>query len=127
MKIFDAWRPYEVQEFLFSVVNNPDYVSPPKGTCGHCRGMALEITLFHKERKQELDMGTPFDDFSEKSHVNSDDITKKQGENRQLLQTIMTECNFEIYENAWWHFSHKELKKTPKYKTEGLMRIDSKG
>lgn len=123
VKIFDAWRPYEAQEFLFSILSNPEFVSPPTGTCGHCRGMAIDLTLIDKNNK-ELNTGTEFDDFTIKAHTNSNEITLKQKQNRQILINIMHKCNFTNYQYEWWHFNHKLLSKTKKYKSQGLIQLN---
>lgn len=125
IKIFDAWRPYEAQEFLFSIVNNPDFVSPPTGTCGHCRGMAIDLTLINKKTNQEVDMGTEFDDFTTKAYANANEITEEQKQNRQILQNIMQSCNYEIYNYEWWHFNHKDLHKIEKYRAGNLIKINT--
>jgi len=52
-------------------------------------------------------MGSPYDFFGQKSHPFSNNITKKQRENRMLLRNIMLSNNFKPYANEWWHFTLK--------------------
>ena len=54
---------------------------------------------------QELDMGSPFDLFSDISSPNSDRVTAKQYKNRILLQDIMKRNGFLPFDDEWWHFT----------------------
>ena len=53
---------------------------------------------------RELDMGSPFDLFSELSHPDCREITEEQYENRMLLQRAMVRGGFEPIFCEWWHF-----------------------
>ncbi len=56
---------------------------------------------------KELDMGSPFDRFSEVSHPDYRGITDQQYENRMILQHAMVRNGFVPYECEWWHFMLK--------------------
>ena len=56
---------------------------------------------------KELDMGSPFDLFSELSHPDSPGVTEEQYENRMLLQKAMVRNDFQPIDCEWWHFSLK--------------------
>ena len=68
----------------------------------------MDLTLFDMRTGKELDMGSPFDYFSEVSHPDYTGITKEQYENRMLLRTAMLRNGFEPYDCEWWHFSLKD-------------------
>jgi D-alanyl-D-alanine dipeptidase len=71
----------------------------------HSRGSAVDLTLLDMASGKEVDMGGPFDLFSELSHPdNRDLITEEQYENRMMLQKVMVRNGFEPYECEWWHF-----------------------
>lgn len=124
IKIFDAWRPYEAQQLLWSVYSNPKYVSHPEtGPCGHCRGMAIDLTLIDALTDKELDMGTGFDDFTEKSHHDTSSINETQLKNRVILAGIMSSCGLVSMRTEWWHYTHPDNRKKPKYTSDGLMEI----
>lgn len=72
---------------------------------GHSRGSTLDLTIANGETGEPLDMGSPFDFFGEESWVAEDELTEKQRENRQLLQTVMIKHNFRNYPKEWWHFT----------------------
>ncbi len=74
---------------------------------GHTKGSTVDITIIDLETKKELDMGSHYDFFGIQSWVNFVDITEKQKNNRQLLQTIMLKHGFKNYPREWWHFTLK--------------------
>jgi len=51
-----------------------------------------------------VDMGGPFDLFSEVSHPDYRGVTDEQYANRMLLRAAMERNGFEPYECEWWHF-----------------------
>ena len=56
--------------------------------------------------KEELDMGSPFDFFSEISHSDyTKGLTNKQIKNRKLLKDIMINNGFKPLYSEWWHFT----------------------
>jgi len=75
---------------------------------GHTRGSTLDITLMDLKIGQELDMGSPYDFFGMQSWVAYKNITKKQFQNRQQLQTVMLKHEFKNYPLEWWHFTLKD-------------------
>ncbi|MBO4879219.1 MAG: peptidase M15, partial [Clostridia bacterium] len=70
----------------------------------HSRGSAVDLTLLDMQTGKELDMGSPFDLFSEKSHPDYRGITDEQYENRMTLQRAMVRNGFEPIDCEWWHF-----------------------
>ena len=56
---------------------------------------------------KELDMGSPFDLFSEVSHPDSRSVTEEQYNNRMLLQHVMARNGFVPIDCEWWHFALK--------------------
>jgi len=68
IKLFDCYRPLDIQKKMWTIVSNPNYVADPKKGSIHNRGGAVDITLVDSQGK-ELDMGTTFDYFGiEASH-----------------------------------------------------------
>lgn len=72
---------------------------------GHSRGSTLDLTITDGETRIPLDMGSPFDFFSEQSWVSYSEITEAQKQNRQLLQRVMQKHGFRNYPKEWWHFT----------------------
>ena len=123
LKIFDAYRPAcAVKHFVLWGIEDQDIRMKPyfypelqkqelfaKGyiakKSSHSRGSAVDLTLLDMATGKEVDMGGPFDLFSERSHPdNRDLITEEQYENRMMLQKVMVRNGFEPYECEWWHF-----------------------
>lgn len=105
--VFDCYRPFSAQVKMFSIISDDRYVADPKkGASNHNRGVALDISIASNDGKL-LDMGSAFDEFSEKSHYSYPNISKTARKNRKTLKNLMLNGGFEPYENEWWHFSLK--------------------
>ena len=104
LKIYDAYRPYSVTEKMWEFVHDDRYAASPKTGSRHNRACAVDVTLVDKKTKKELDMPTPFDDFTVKAHHAYNDLPKKVLKNRELLKTVMTKYGFESITSEWWHY-----------------------
>lgn len=123
LKIFDAYRPQTavnhfvkwarvmndtlMKEEYYPSINKrhlfkKGYISSKSG---HSRGSTVDLTIIDLKTGNELDMGSPFDFFGISSHISYQKLTKKQKQNRQLLQTVMRKYNFRPYSKEWWHFT----------------------
>lgn len=113
MRVLDALRPQRVQEELWAVLEGTGlqmYLAEPVRGSIHSFGMAVDITLVDAAGA-ELDMGTPFDDLSERSHPALEDKFVASGilqvehlQNRHLLKDAMTHAGFRSINTEWWHF-----------------------
>ena len=56
---------------------------------GHTRGSTIDLTIIYSQSQKELDMGTSYDFFSQKSWPSDTTITDLQYNNRMMLQYIM--------------------------------------
>jgi D-alanyl-D-alanine dipeptidase len=111
--ILDALRPQRVQQQLWDALAGTDlqmYLADPERGSVHSFGMALDITILDETGK-ELDMGTGFDDLSERSHpaletqlLARGQITAAQITNRQLLRDAMAQAGFVGIDTEWWHY-----------------------
>ena len=71
----------------------------------------IHLTLYDVASGQEVGMGTPFDDCTERAHrdffheqttlSDGDESVKKR---RLVLRTAMEEVGFTSYQYEWWHF-----------------------
>lgn len=130
-RIWDAWRPFALQKELYEVyydkivqefklenrtqeeregvirkfVSDPvaDIAFPPV----HTTGGAIDLTILD-ECGRELDMGSAFDEFTEKTHTAYyEEGTKSEiRENRRLLYGIMTGFGFTNLPSEWWHYDY---------------------
>lgn len=107
IKIFDCYRPLDIQKKMFELVPNPEYVANPKKGSIHNRGGAVDLTLVD-ENGTELDMGTVFDFFGPESSHNYADLSKKIKKNRAFLKEVMIKNNFKPLNSEWWHYNLNE-------------------
>ncbi|CAO4844849.1 MAG: D-alanyl-D-alanine dipeptidase [Holosporales bacterium] len=103
LKIFDAFRPQFAQQKLWDHTPDPTFITDPKRGSHHTRGVAVDVTLVDSAG-QELDMGTPFDDFTPQSFHGNLDIPEQAIQNRLTLLGIMSTAGFDFYKNEWWHY-----------------------
>ena len=126
LKVFDAYRPVSaVKHFVLWGLEDTDvrmkpYFYPDLGKhelftkgyiakqSSHSRGSAVDLTLLDMQTGKELDMGSPFDLFSEVSHPDYRGITAEQYENRMLLREYMIRNGFSPLDCEWWHFVLKD-------------------
>jgi D-alanyl-D-alanine dipeptidase len=125
LKIFDTYRPADaVKHFVLWGIEDMDqrmkiYFYPDlekqalfklgyiASQSSHSRGSTVDLTLFDMKTGKELDMGSPFDYFSEVSHPDYRGITDEQYENRMLLRDMMVKGGFKPIDCEWWHFTLK--------------------
>jgi D-alanyl-D-alanine dipeptidase len=113
LKVFDAYRPFAVQQRMWDLIRDERYVSNPAKNRGrHTRGTAVDVTLVDSRGKQ-LDMPTDFDDFTDKAHSDYAGATARQTTNRALLARVMSRHGFVPYPFEWWHFDLRGWKKYP--------------
>ena len=123
LKVFDAYRPARaVRQFVLWGIEDldlrmkpffyPDLEKPELFAQGyiakqssHSRGSAIDLTLLDIATGKEVDMGSPFDLFSEVSHPDYEGVTDLQHEMRMLLQKAMGRNGFKPLDCEWWHFS----------------------
>jgi len=134
LKIFDAWRPAQVQMALYiyyraqvaakNVLALPEeidrktrlFVSYPSKDplcpAPHSTGGAIDLTILD-ENAQEINMGTAFDDFSDAAHTahyefktdcSHEDMCAR--DNRRFLYHIMTDAGFSNLPSEWWHYDY---------------------
>ena len=123
LKIFDAYRPLcAVKHFVLWGIEDQDIRMKPyfypdlqkqelfsggyiASRSSHTRGSTVDLTLLDMATGKELDMGSPFDLFSEISHPDSRQVTDEQYANRMTLQSVMVRNGFEPIDCEWWHFT----------------------
>jgi len=126
LKIFDAYRPaVAVKHFVLWGIEDLDQRMKPffypelekqslfelgyiAKKSSHSRGSTVDLTLLDMDTGKEIDMGSPFDFFSEVSHPDYKGVTEEQFENRMFLQSVMLRNGFEPFDCEWWHFTLKD-------------------
>ncbi len=110
LKVFDGYRPLSVQKKMWQIVPDSRYVANPKNGSRHNRGAAVDLTLIDSTGKK-LDMGTDFDDFTEKAHPDYPNLPEKVKRNRKILREAMMKFGFLPLKTEWWHFDFHGWKK----------------
>jgi D-alanyl-D-alanine dipeptidase len=103
LKIYDGYRPLSIQWKLWEVVPDPNYVADPRKGSRHNRGAAVDLTIIDA-LGNELEMPTPYDDFTEKAWHTYDDLPDAAKKNRALLKDVMTRHGFQPIQSEWWHY-----------------------
>lgn len=112
--VLDALRPRSVQRILFAKVKDTSqesYVADPDKGSVHNFGFAIDLTLVDSQG-HEVDMGTPFDDFTdlaqphyEEKFLKENKLSAQQLRNRKILRSAMVTGGFRSIPNEWWHFN----------------------
>lgn len=111
LKIFDAYRPYRATVYFFEKLRDTVYLAVPWQGSRHNRGCTVDLTLVDLKTGQELQMPTPYDDFTKKAHVNYMNLPAPAIKNRELLKKAMNKQGFLVYAEEWWHFDFYNYKK----------------
>lgn len=130
--IFDAWRPYAVQKYLFDIYYKslaikeenktlPDeelkrmarlFVSEPSTDPSrphaHSTGGAVDLTLARTDGGELLDMGGAFDEFSEQAYTDYYEYREPAAirMNRRMLYYTMIQVGFTNLPSEWWHYDY---------------------
>ena len=123
LKVFDAYRPASaVKHFVLWGVDDLDLRMKPffypdldkeelfargyiASRSSHSRGSTVDLTLLDMVTGKEVDMGGPFDLFSEVSHPDYEGVSDEQHFNRMLLRDAMVRNGFDPIDCEWWHFT----------------------
>lgn len=119
LKLWDGFRPYWAQVWLWDTVQDANFVSNPQtGACSHCRGNAVDVTLVDLDGN-ELTMPTDFDSFTPEADRDYSDVSATAAGNAQLLEEVMEKHGFQPYSGEWWHFTDTEEYEIDKTFTPG--------
>lgn len=126
LKLFDGYRPQQaVDHFMRWIADKSDtrmkdkyYPDVSKSDLvplgyiaeksGHSRGGSVDLTIVVRSANgdwQEMDMGSHWDLFDERSHAASKLVSEQAQANRKLLADSMTKYGFRPYSEEWWHFT----------------------
>jgi len=102
--IFDAYRPYSATVKFYEIYKDTTFVASPWKGSRHNRGAAVDVSLINLETGEELQMPTPFDDFTEVAHPEYNNLPDNVLKNREILINVMQNHGFRVYSSEWWHF-----------------------
>jgi D-alanyl-D-alanine dipeptidase len=122
LKVFDGYRPVRATRGMVAWARRTDQMQLIRDgyIASHSRhnlGLAVDLTLVDWSMGgREVDMGTPYDTFSDAAHYSS--ATGRTLRYRQLLRRVMEEEGFRQYEQEWWHYSFEVAGETPAFDLE---------
>ncbi|MEO8090280.1 MAG: M15 family metallopeptidase [Gemmatimonadales bacterium] len=106
--IFDGYRPVRATLAMVDWAKRAGRADLLDGYIArrsrHNQGVAVDLTLVDPASGTALDMGTPFDTFSDAAHTAN--ATGRPLRYRQILVRVMESEGFTNYEQEWWHFSY---------------------
>lgn len=131
-KIYDAWRPRDIQNKVYAacwntlstehpewdkkaldraaadfVINGHDAVFVPP----HSTGGAVDITLIRADTEEELDMGTRYCEWTNgRVLCPTDGADAEICDNLRELTIAMLEAGFVQDPEQWWHFDYGNQK-----------------
>ncbi|MEZ4454478.1 MAG: M15 family metallopeptidase [Nannocystaceae bacterium] len=102
--LFDCYRPRPVQQKMWDRVPDEDAVAPPWRGSNHNRGIAVDLSLVDADGA-ELDLGTPYDQFSARSAHSFKRLPAEVLRRRADLRGALEAEGFAAYNLEWWHYS----------------------
>lgn len=112
IKLYDCYRPLDIQKRMWTIVSNPKYVADPSKGSIHNRGGAVDITLVNLDG-EAVNMGTDFDFFGIEASHKYVNLPTDVVSNRKFLKKIMTASGFKSFDSEWWHYNLKSALKDP--------------
>lgn len=108
LRLWDAWRPPEVQLSLMKKGGHTGmFLDPKVAWSRHCSGVAVDVTLVDtKGREQRLP--TYHDENSDEAYYQYSGNDPEIKKNLALLQRTMAAEGFSMIPLEWWHFDDYE-------------------
>ena len=112
LKIWDAYRPIDVQTKLWQALRNSEYVANPELGVGslHSWGIAVDATLVDSWNRP-VSMPSDFDAFTPAATLRYTGRSFEILGNVRLLQWAMHKAGFSGMRTEWWHFTIADWKK----------------
>lgn len=109
IRIYDSYRPVRATDAMVAWtvrVHRENLVTDGyiSDRSRHNLGVAIDCTLIDLKSGKPLDMGTPFDTFSESAHTAN--ATGVAAANRARFVDAMKREGFTNYDQEWWHFTY---------------------
>lgn len=108
--IFDGYRPWLVTKKFWDETPPAKriYVANPKKGSKHNRGCAVDLSLYDLQTGKEVEMPTPYDDFTPNAAADSPAGTDEQRRMRKILRDAMEAQGFIVNPDEWWHFDYRD-------------------
>jgi D-alanyl-D-alanine dipeptidase len=113
--VFDGYRPWSITKKFWDETP-PDkraFVADPKHGSKHNRGCAVDLSLYKLRTGKEVEMTSPYDEFSERASPDYTGGTASQRKAREILISAMKAEGYTVNQGEWWHFDYKDWEKYP--------------
>jgi len=108
IKLYDCYRPLDVQKKMWAKVPRATYVANPYGKGSiHNKGAAVDMTLVTLEGCY-VEMGSDYDHFEREAHIDNVNFPEDVLANRKILIEGMRKFGFNTIRTEWWHFSFRK-------------------
>lgn len=108
IRLYDCYRPLDVQKRMWAKVPRPTYVANPYGKGSiHNKGAAVDMTLETIEGCY-VEMGSDYDFFGRAAHIDNYNFSEEILNNRKILFEGMHKFGFQTVRTEWWHFSYRK-------------------
>ncbi len=108
LKIWDGWRPPEVQALFYEKLGNTGMFLDPKIMWSrHCTGTAVDITLV-KKNGGDVEMPTDHDVEGTRARFEGLGCSVEVKRHLATLQHAMCNAGFLLIDTEWWHFDDGE-------------------
>lgn len=110
--VFDGYRPWSTTKRFWDETPQSKriFVANPRKGSKHNRGCAVDCSLYDLRTGREVEMPSPYDDFTEKAAANYSGGTGDQRRRRALLRDALKAEGFTVNPDEWWHFDYKDWK-----------------
>jgi zinc D-Ala-D-Ala dipeptidase len=104
LKIWDGWRPPEVQALFHDQLGHTGlFLDPMVMWSRHCTGTAVDLTLV-TDRGRAVEMPTDFDEAGSRARFDAGESSLRAKANLAVLQHAMHDVGFLLIDSEWWHF-----------------------
>lgn len=115
--VFDGYRPWRVTKLFWDITSqekrDAGFVANPAKGSKHNRGAAVDLSLYDLSTGREVEMPSPYDEFTERADPDYAGGTSEQRERRDLLRAAMEKESFTVDPGEWWHFNFKGWQEYP--------------
>jgi D-alanyl-D-alanine dipeptidase len=113
LRIWDAWRPPEVQVLLVEADGNTGLFMDPKSAWSrHCSGTAVDVTVVDLKGREQP-MPSYHDEGGPAAHYLYQGSEPQIKRNLHCLQRAMFDAGFIILDTEWWHFDDSDFYTVP--------------
>jgi D-alanyl-D-alanine dipeptidase len=108
--VFDGYRPWSVTKKFWDETpqEKRKFVADPAKGSRHNRGCAVDLSMYDLVTGREVEMPSPYDDFTERASPTYAGGTSAQRAMRDVLREAMESEGYTVNSGEWWHFDYKD-------------------